>query len=49
MINVYEVQIVPIEVVGEVGGSQTSRIFTGFATQEHPQPKILCLFPCLSH
>jgi len=50
-INVYEVQIVQIGTIRiEVGrgGNQTSRIFKGFATQEHPQPKILCLFPCLS-
>ena len=52
-INVYEVQIVPIGTirieVGKVRWGDTSRIFTGFATQEHPQPKILCLFLCLSH
>lgn len=57
MMSVQEVQIVQVgtirievDVVWWWGGRKPELVvFTGFATQEYPQPKILCLSPCLSH
>jgi hypothetical protein len=35
---------------GDGGDIRLGRqLFTGFATQNHPRPRILCFSPCLSH